>query len=147
MNKLIIGSLLLTSITASAEYKELPSNFSALSMTCATWENFDSGSKEEAIEDFYISAEDTSGVREVDFKNAKRFYECEENETGLLCKGSAYQVEDDQLLADTTEAQKYDVSIQLDYSKHRDDLIEGVGLVPGSKNIDLYCGFDGQSIY
>ncbi|MFT6632848.1 MAG: hypothetical protein ACJAS4_002813 [Bacteriovoracaceae bacterium] len=149
---LITGMTLLLSISSFAEYRELPINLDDLKMNCDTFDNYDSDDMEQSLEKFTISPADESGVREVSFNNSKQNYVCSRNNVGLLCEGEAYQVNDDQLLEDTDDSQKFEVSIQLDYSKHRGDLIEGVGKVPSGflgrvKSRDLYCEIIGDRRY
>jgi plasmid rolling circle replication initiator protein Rep len=149
---LITGMTLLLSISSFADYRELPRNLDDLKMNCDTFDNYDSDEMEQSLEKFSISTADENGIREVSFNNSKQSYACSMNNVGLLCEGQAYQVNDDQLLEDTDDSQKFEVSIQLDYRKHRSDLIEGIGKVPSGflgvvKSRDLYCEIIGDRKY
>jgi hypothetical protein len=151
MKMLIVGMLLLSCVNTYASYRDLPVNFDQLSMYCSTWDEFDSDSMERSLEKFSISSL-SDGIRVVRFNNSKESFACEESSTGLKCEGFAYQVNDDQYLEETTEEQKFKVVLSLDYSRHRGDLIEGVGVVPSgmfgfNKSRDLYCEILGDRKY
>jgi hypothetical protein len=152
MKKTLLVITLFTTFLSHAANKDLPKNFSDLDLFCSTWDNFKSDSKEQSLEKFSISKADQDGIRTVSFNNSKQDYSCYEDQDILVCGGFAYQVNDDQLLADTDDSQKFEVRVDLDLAKHRSDLIEGTGTVPSGifgsdKTHNLYCEILGNRQY